>query len=98
MFFIDRLWEGGITPNDKFIKKDSELHKVYAKLSKEEDFLRRNMDEDEKRHFENFTELEAEADDITNKETFIYAFKLGASVILDLLDNREGQLGFSHEE
>ena len=98
MFFIDRLWEGGITPNDKFIKKDSELHKVYAKLSKEEDFLRRNMDEDEKRHFENFTELEAEADDITNKETFIYAFKLGAGVILDLLDNREGDLGFSHEE
>ena len=98
MFFINRLWEGGITPNDKFIKKDSELHKVYAKLSKEEDFLRRNMDEDEKRHFENFTELEAEADDITNKETFIYAFKLGAGVILDLLDNREGDLGFSHEE
>ena len=98
MFFIDRLWEGGITPNDKFIKKDSELHKVYAKLSKEVDFLRRNMDEDEKRHFENFTELEAEADDITNKETFIYAFKLGAGVILDLLDNREGDLGFSHEE
>ena len=56
------------------------------------------MDEDEKRHFEEFSELEAEADDITNKETFIYAFKLGAGVILDLLDNGERQLGFSHEE
>ena len=98
MYFIDRLWEGEITPSEKFIKKGSELHKVYAKLSKEEDFLRRNMDEDEKRHFEEFSELEAEAADITNKETFIYAFKLGAGVVLDLLDNSERQLGFSHEE
>ena len=98
MFFIDKLWEGQISPSQKAIRKGSDYHKLLHKISCAVSAFEENLDENSKVRFREIEQAQAKLNGIENEETFIYAFKLGAGVILDLLDNGERQLGFSHEE
>ena len=92
MFFIDKLWGGEITPSQKAIRKDSDYHKLLHKIACAVSAFEENLDENSKVRFREIEQAQNKLNDIENKETFIEGFRLGAGMVLDVLNEYKGQL------
>ena len=92
MFFIDKLWEGQISPSQKAIRKGSDYHKLLHKISCAVSAFEENLDENAKVRFREIEQAQAKLNGIENEETFIEGFRLGAGMILDVLNEYKGQL------
>ena len=53
------------------------------------DALSKSLTEEQKKLFEAYMDAQREINILTDCETFIYAFKLGAKLMLDVLENSE---------
>ena len=91
MFFIDKLWGGEITPSQKAIRKGSDYHKLLHKISCAVSAFEENLDENTKVRFREIEQAQAKLNGIENEETFIEGFRLGAGMILDVLNEYKGQ-------
>ena len=91
MFFIDKLWEGQISPSQKAIRKGSDYHKLLHKITCASSAFEENLDENTKIRFREIEQAQAKLNGIENKETFIEGFRLGAGMILDVLNEYKGQ-------
>ena len=98
MFFIDKLWGGEITPSQKAIRKGSDYHKLLHKISCAVSAFEENLDENTKVRFREIEQAQAKLNGIENEETFIEGFRLGAGMILDVLNEYKGQLCQISEE
>ena len=98
MFFIDKLWEGQISPSQKAIRKGSDYHKLLHKIACAVSAFEENLDENSKVRFREIEQAQNKLNDIENKETFIEGFRLGAGMVLDVLNEYKGQLCQISEE
>ena len=87
---MEDLYLGDVRPNERFFKHNSQYAKALDKVVKVGDALAASLDEDEKKLLEDFMDAQREVTVLTDCETFCYAFKLGAKIMLDVLT--EGQL------
>ena len=72
-------------PNERFFKRNSQYAKALDEVVKVGDALTAKLNEDEKKLFEDFMDAQREVTVLTDCETFCYAFKLGAKIMLDVL-------------
>jgi predicted aldo/keto reductase-like oxidoreductase len=79
-----------VRPNERFFKRNSQYAKALDEVVKVGDTLTASLNEDEKKLFENFMDAQREVTVLTDCETFCYAFKLGAKIMLDVLT--DGQM------
>ena len=98
MFFIDKLWGGEITPSQKAIRKGSDYHKLLHKITCAVSAFEEGLDENAKVRFREIEQAQAKLNGIENEETFIEGFRLGAGMILDVLNEYKGQLCQISEE
>ena len=91
MFFIDKLWEGQISPSQKAIRKGSDYHKLLHKISCAVSAFEESLEENAKVRFREIEQAQAKLNGIENEETFIEGFRLGAGMILDVLNEYKGQ-------
>lgn len=87
MLIIDKLWRDGLSPSERYTKKNSQYDKILHKLCEEEDKLLAELSETGKKNLEAYHELSAELFGISEEETFVKAFRLGAKFILDIFAN-----------
>ena len=87
MLIIDKLWREGLSPSERYTKKNSQCDKILHKLCEEEDKLLAELSETGKKNLEAYHELSAELFGIAEEETFVEAFRLGAKFILDIFAN-----------
>ena len=92
MFFIDKLLEGQISPSQKAIRKGSDYHKLLHKITCVSSAFEECLDENTKVRFREIEQAQAKLNGIENEETFIEGFRLGAGMILDVLNEYKGQL------
>ena len=85
MQILEDLYLGDIRPNERFFKRNSQYAKALDEVVKVGDALTAKLDEDEKKLFEDFMDAQREVTVLTDCETFCYAFKLGAKIMLDVL-------------
>ena len=98
MFFIDKLWEGQISPFQKAIRKGSDYHKLLHKITCASSAFEEGLDENAKVRFREIEQAQAKLNGIENEENFIEGFRLGAGMILDVLNEYKGQLCQISEE
>ena len=84
MLILEDLYLGDIRPNERGFKRNSQ----YAKALDDE--LTALLNERAKKLFEDFMDAQREVTVLTDCETFCYAFKLGAKIMLDVLT--DGQM------
>ena len=85
MQILEDLYLGDIRPNERFIKRNSQYAKALDEVVKVGDALTASLNGDEKKLFEDFMDAQREVTVLTDCETFCYAFKLGAKIMLDVL-------------
>ena len=90
MQILEDLYVGDVRPNERFFKRNSQCAKALDEVVKVGDALTASLNNDEKKLFEDFMDAQREVTVLTDCETFCYAFKLGAKIMLDVLT--EGQL------
>lgn len=91
MFALQELWRGNITPAERFVRSGSEYKKIAGKLSDEMDKYMEMISEEAKVQKEIIDNLQIDLTILSNEDIFIYAFRLGARLMLDVLGEYEGQ-------
>ena len=90
MQILEDLYLGDVRPNERFFKRNSRHAKALDEVVKVGDALTASLNEEGKKLFEDFMDAQREVTVLTDCETFCYAFKLGAKIMLDVLT--DGQM------
>ena len=85
MLILEDLYLGDVRPSERGFKRNSQYAKALDELVKAGDALTDTLTEKQKEMFEDYMTAQREVNVLTDCETFCFAFKLGAKIILDVL-------------
>ncbi len=85
MQVLEDLYMGNIHPNERRFKKGSQYSRALNEVVKAGDALNGTLTEKQKEQFEAYMTAQREVNMLTDCETFIYAFRLGAKIMMDVL-------------
>ena len=82
---LEELWYGNICPNTEWRETTKEAKMLMGYISDHYDSLQSTLTNKQKEMLEKFTDCHAELADINEREIFVYAFKLGARIAIEML-------------
>ena len=85
MLILEDLYLGDVHPSERSFKKDSQYARALNETVKAGDALIDTLTEKQKEMFEDYMTAQREVNALTDCETFIYAFRLGAKIMIDVL-------------
>lgn len=85
MQILEDLYVGDIHPNERSFKRNSQYADALDELVKVGDALAAKLNEEEQKLFEDFMDAQREVTVLTDCETFCFAFRLGAKIMMDVL-------------
>jgi len=85
MQVLEELYLGGICPGERIGKRNRQYDKALEKTIKVGDALTASLTPEQKELFENYMDAQREVNVLTDCDTFIYGFKLGAKIMMDVL-------------
>ena len=83
---INELWYGNIQPLEA-TTPTAEMREIYRHISKQKDDLRAILSDDGKAILDKLADNFYETSSLLAREAFRHGFKLGASLMLDVLDD-----------
>ena len=81
---LEELFYGNICPNSDCRSQDKETKQLMGYIADHHDNLLSTLNNQQKELLEKFDDCYNELTDINEREIFIYAFKLGAKLILSV--------------
>ena len=84
---IRELWRDKINPSVEVNTITPEIKELYAKIEIVEEILTANYTKEQKRQFEEYTDLYCECSSILQETAFTYGMRLGIKILLDALTN-----------
>ena len=85
MQVLEDLYLGDIHPSERSFKKDSQYARALNDVVKAGDAFIGSLTEKQKEQFEAYMTAQREVNVLTDCETFCYAFRLGAKIMMDVL-------------
>ena len=82
---LDQLWLGGICPNDDCRPSTKEAKALIGYVATHHDNLQETLTDKQKEMLEKFDDCYAELTDINEREIFVYAFRLGARMVMEIM-------------
>lgn len=82
---LEELFYGNIRPNERDIKRDSDYRKLNSLIKENENKLFEKFGQKEKLLYESILEGIYEQEGFFEKEQFVYGFRLGAQIMLEIL-------------
>ena len=89
MHILEQLYIGNVSPGERSFKRNSQYSRALDEAVKASDALTDTLNEEQRKLFDAYTEAQREVSILTDAETFIYSFRLGAKIALDVLENGE---------
>ena len=86
---IHHLFDGEINPSEIIGTSNDELLAIYAKLGEEKPSLLEKLPHYTIEELERIDELTDKAHGIYSRECFVYGFKLGAMLMLEVLTSKD---------
>ena len=87
MLVLEDLYLGDVRPSERSFKRNSQYAKALDEVVKAGDALTDTLTEKQKEVFEEYMSAQQEVNVLTDCETFIYAFRLAAKIMIDVLTN-----------
>ena len=91
MYLLDKLWRGDIAPSERFVRKNSEYSQVAKRFCDEIETFLSDLSPEAKKQMEIVDSLRAEMNYLHEEDIFIYGFRMGARMILDVVGDYKGQ-------
>ena len=89
---LEDLYYGNITPNAQDMAPHSELKRATDRVTRFENQLTEQLDEAGQTILAKLIESQQEIDSITALENFILGFRLGAKIMMECMDNNDGDI------
>ncbi len=86
---LEELYYGNICPNTDCRSHDKDTKQLIGYIADHHDNLLATLNEQQKEILEKFDDCYNELTDINEREIFLYAFKLGARIMLQILTDTE---------
>jgi len=87
MHILEEFWYGNINPMERPFQRQRKFDKTFRLLTKNEEKLLENLNEQEKEVFYKLKACYDEMMQITECQTFIKGFKLGARFVIACFEN-----------
>ncbi len=87
MHILEDLYAGNVRPRERSFRQNSQYSRALTQAVESVDALSKSLTEEQKKLFEEYMDAQREVDILTDCETFICAFKLGAKLMLDILED-----------
>ena len=82
---LKELWYGNICPETQCRAATREAKELMGYIADHHDNLQQTLTEQQKEIFEKFDDCYAELTDINEREIFVYAFRLGAKIAIEVM-------------
>ena len=89
---LEDLYYGNITPNAQDMTPNSELKRATDRVTRFEKQLTEQLDEAGQAVLAKLIESQQEIDSITALENYILGFRLGAKIMMECMDNNDGDI------
>ena len=89
MHILEELYIGSVRPGERMFKRNSQYAKALNETVKAGDALTEILTPEQKTLFEDYMTAQREVNVLTDCETFMYGFKVGAKIMLDVLTEGE---------
>ena len=86
MKILNQLWNGEVTPQEKSFFRDEEYRKAVNHLAEADERLRKALDPAQLKLLEQEQDAEIELSAAESRDMFLYAFTLGAKLILEIME------------
>lgn len=87
MDILEDLYYGNLFPHKKCAKLDDEVKELFKLLNRNEEKLAAALTEAQKETFEKYKDCNREISEISEREIFLNGFRLGARIIIDVVNN-----------
>ena len=87
MQILEEFWYGNINPAERPFQRQRIFDKAFRLLTKNEEKLQESLNEEEKELLEKYKACYDEMIQITECQTFIKGFKLGARFVMACIEN-----------
>ena len=82
---LEELFYGNVSPNTDCRSKDEQTKQLMGYIADHHSALNETLTDKQKEIFEKFNDCYDELTDINEREIFIYAFRLGARIAIEVL-------------
>lgn len=84
---LEDLYYGNLFPHEKCAKLNDEVKELLKLLNRNEEKLTATFSEEQKITFEKYKDCNREISEISEREIFLNGFRLGAKIIVDVVNN-----------
>ena len=91
MKIIDEIWYNGFTPNHLGRESSAQCRELCTLIERNEQELLPLLSDKAKEVFEKMKDNRSELDQICECEIFAQGFRLGARIMIDVLDDGDGE-------
>lgn len=91
MYVLRELWRGEISPTDRRVRQGSEYQKRAAEVRKQMADLVALLSPEVKERMEDINDQKHSMAMLAEEDVFIYGFRLGARMMLDVMGDYDGQ-------
>ena len=82
---LEELWYGNVCPSTEYREVRKETKELMGYIADHHSNLQATLTEKQKEILERFDDCYAELTDINEQEIFIYAFRLGARIAIEVM-------------
>ena len=84
---LEDLYYGNLFPHEKCAKLDDEVKELLKLLNRNEEKLTETLSDQQKEIFGKYKDCNREISEIIERETSLNGFRLGARIIIDVVNN-----------
>lgn len=89
MQILEELYVGDVRPGERSFKRNSQYGRALNESADAVDRLIAILSDEQKKLFEEYMDAQQEVMVLTDAETFIYGFRTGAKIMMDVLMDGE---------
>ena len=83
---LEELWYGNVCPNSGCREATKAAKELMVHIANHHDNLHATLTDEQKEMLERFDDCYAELTDINEREIFVYAFRLGARIAIEVMN------------
>ena len=91
MYLLEQLWRGNIAPSERYIRSNSEYKKVSQVFCDTAEKMEKELTAEGKQLWREVENLRSDMTMLAEEDIFIYGFRMGARMILDVIGDYKGQ-------
>ena len=91
MYLLEQLWRGNIAPSERYIRSNSEYKKASQAFCDAAEKMTEELTPEGKKYWEAVANYQSDMTMLAEEDIFIYGFRMGARMILDVIGDYKGQ-------